>query len=195
MDSQVTTKRGDAGTTVAISGDRYSKSHPILECCGQLDTLRAGVALCRQTLLAGDDPEREPMAEFLLWVIHTLFLVGSQCNDPEDKHPEYRRRNLGAKDIERLERHQAGFEKAVRLPRSFIACASNRASAEIDLLCTQARTFERSLQGLREVVPQFKATELLVFANRLSDTLYMLARYLEHGHHIAVDYSTLDEDA
>lgn len=192
MDSQVTTKRGDAGTTVLISGDRESKSHPILECCGQLDTLRAGTALCRQSLLSLDDAQAQSAADFLNWLIHALFLVGSQCNDPLNRHPEYRHRDLTQEDLQRLEAYQAAFEAEVKLPRSFIAFATTRVSAELDVLCTQVRTFERSLIRLKEAVPEFQAEILIAFTNRLSDSIYMLARFMERGKYAPVDYGVLD---
>lgn len=194
MGSQVTTKRGDTGTTVLISGERESKSHPILECCGQLDTLRAGTALCRQSLLAMKDPQSQSAAGFLNWLIHALFLVGSQCNDPLNRHPEYRHRDLTQADLDRLEEYQAAFESEVKLPRSFIASATNRVSAELDLLCTQVRTFERSLIRLKEAVPDFQAETLVAFTNRLSDSIYMLARFMERGEYAPVDYGVLDTD-
>ena len=60
MRSQVTTKRGDQGRTVTISGDEYSKSHPLLECCGDLDALRAETALCRlEVVKSGRDDAEE----------------------------------------------------------------------------------------------------------------------------------------
>ena len=92
--SPVTTKRGDAGETVTISGDRLPKSHPILEACGKIDTLRAQTALLRLRVVESKRADAEKVGESLLWLLHVYFLMGSQCNDPLDKHPEYRKQDL-----------------------------------------------------------------------------------------------------
>ena len=190
MRSQVTTKKGDAGTTRTLGGTVVSKSHPTIECTGALDALRAHTALLR--LRIQDQRTAEPALDgFLNWLLHVYFLIGAEVNDPEGLHPEYRRDIVGPTHVERLEREQAVIEAQVRLPKAFIVSASNVLAAEVDLLATTARTFERELVRLKEVVPAFQAAALLAFTNRLSDTLYMLARYLEVGKHIPVDYEVL----
>ena len=44
-----------------------------------------------------------------------------------------------------------------------------------------------------EAAPEFTADSILPFVNRLSDFLFMLARTIEDGQHITVDYGLLDE--
>lgn len=192
MKSQVTTKRGDTGTTTALSGESYPKSHAIMECVGGVDELRAHTALARQLVLRDRPEGAEDVAAFLLWLLHVYFLIGTACSDPLDKHPEYRRENLSQKHIDRLEKEQARLEEAVKLPKAFIVSASNVHAAQVDVTCTVARRLERALVRLKESVPEWQARDILVFANRLSDTLYMLARFLDGGRHVPVDYSLLD---
>lgn len=191
MRSQVTTKRGDAGETVTLGGDTYPKSHPILECCGVLDTLRAETALARAQLLDSGRPDAGEWGDVLLWLLHTYFSMGSQCNDPLNKHPEYRKRDLTPAHLDRLEAEQARLEASMKLPKAFIVSASNALSAQFDVACTAVRTFERSVVRLKETVPEFDTTVILPFVNRLSDFLYLLARRLEDGHHLTVDYDVL----
>jgi ATP:cob(I)alamin adenosyltransferase len=126
-----------------------------------------------------------------LWLLHTYFIIGSACNDPENNHPEYRKADLSARHLQRLEAEQARIEDRVKLPRQFIVCASNVAAAQMDVTTTIARRFERALVRLKEAYPALDTTTLFPFANRLSDTLYMIARYLEDGSHQTVDYSIL----
>lgn len=194
MPSQVTTKRGDQGDTTTIAGDRLSKSHPILECCGHVDALRAYTALCRLKTLESDLPERESLAEFLLWISHVYFLIGAQCNDPENKHPEYRRLDIGEAHLKRLEAAQEELETRVRLPRQFIVAASTTLAAHFDIACIHARTLERSVVRLKEAVPAFDAGVILAWVNRLSDYLFLLARECEKGAYTTVDYDLLQDD-
>ena len=193
MRSQVTTKRGDQGRTVTISGDEYPKSHPIIECCGELDALRAETARYRLELLKSGREDAQDLGDFLLWLLHVYFLIGSQCNDPFNKRPEFRKEDVAAKHLAKLEAMQARLEEHLSLPRAFVVSASNELAARFDLLCTTARRLERATVRLKETVPEFEAETILAFINRLSDFLYILARHLENGEHISLDYSVLKD--
>lgn len=193
MPSQVTTKRGDKGETVTLGGDTLSKSHPILEACGHVDALRAYTALCRLQTLASDLPDREELAAFLYWLSHVYFPIGTQCNDPENKHPEYHRMHLGAGHLERLEAVQAELETRVRLPKQFIVSASTPLAAHFDIACIHARSLERAIVRLKEAVPAFESDTIVAFVNRLSDYLFLVARWAEQGAYATVDYALLEE--
>ena len=186
--SQVTTKNGDKGTTATLAGDVLPKGHPVLECTGWVDSLRAQTAYVRLLILEKKSRDHAEVADFLLWLLHVYFLMGTAVNDPLNKHPEYRKGEIGTEHLERLEAEQRRLEEHLQLPKSFIVSASNVVSAQLDITATSARTLERNLVRLKETVPEFEATELLSFCNRLSDYLYVLARYLEEGHHLVVDY-------
>ncbi len=191
MKSQVTTKRGDGGETITLGGEKLPKSHPIVECTGCLDESRAFTALVRLHLIEAQPKEHKHWADFLLWLLHVHFLIGTACNDPSNHHPEFRRGDLGQEHMQRLEKEQERLELAVKLPRQFIVSAATPLAAEVDVLATVVRRLERALVRLKEAVPEFEAKAILAFVNRLSDTLYLLARFLEDGDHQTVDYSVL----
>jgi len=191
MKSQITTKTGDAGEAVALNGNRYSKAHPLMECVGAVDELRAHTALLRQHLIDSERPDRDELAAFLLWVLHTYFLAGAACSDPERARPEFRHDEIGADHLRYLEKEQARLEQSVQLPHAFIVCAGNGLAAQADVTAAVSRRFERALVRLRDACSGFDADTLLAYTNRLSDYLYMLARYLEHPSHKAVDYNVL----
>ena len=193
MRSRVTTKRGDKGRTVTLSGDEYPKSHPILECCGDLDALRAETALYRLLLLKSGRDDAQELGDFLLWLLHVYFLIGSQCNDPFNKRPDSRREDVSAEHLAKLEAMQARLEERLNLPKAFVVSASNELAARFDLLCTTARRLERAIVRLKEAVPEFESESILVFVNRLSDFLFVLARILEDGEHMGLDYSVLEK--
>ncbi len=191
--SQVTTRNGDSGTTRTLAGDVLAKSHAVLECTGWVDSLRAQTAYIRLLILEKKSRDHAEVADFLLWLLHVYFLMGSAVNDPLNKHPEYRKGEIGPEHLERLEAEQRRLEKLIRLPKSFIVSASNLVSAQTDVTATVARTLERNLVRLQEAIPGFEAAAMLSFCNRLSDYLYILARYLEEGHHLVVDYDIVTE--
>ena len=194
MKSRLTTGRGDGGETTALSGDSLSKGHGAIECVGALDEVRAHTALLRLLLVEDDAAKHGGTAEFLLWLLHVYFVLGTECSDPARKHPEYRKAELTQGHLDRLEGEQLRIEAEVSLPEGFVVGATCRLSAEADLTCTVARRFERSLVRLSEATPEFEAGLFLAFVNRLSDYLFILARQLEQGRHLAVDYTRLHDE-
>lgn len=192
MASPVTTKRGDSGTTLTLGGQRLPKSHPILEATGKLDALRAQTALLRLQILAQGDRTQRDVAEPLFWLLHCYFLIGTAVNDPECVHPEYRQMDLGTSQLAHLEAVQTDLEGKIQLPNSFIVSATNLLAGTADVTATVARDLERALVKLKEEVPAFAADAIFAFVNRLSDFFYIVARYLEMGEHLPVDYRVLD---
>lgn len=193
MRSRVTTGNGDEGFTVSISGDRLSKSDPVMECCGCIDALRAHTALTRSLILESAREDAERLSGILRWLLHVYFLMGTECNDPTAKRPDYRKGTVSRDHLTRLEAWQTELETGLNLPKAFVVSASNPLSAQADVACIVARTAERSIVRLKEAVPEFEAVHILAFVNRISDFLFILARHLEDGHYEVVDYSIFDE--
>ncbi len=191
MKSQVTTRRGDAGQTTSLSGARYSKGHPIMECVGTLDELRAHLALLRLEIAASGRPDAEALAGFTQWLMYLCFPLGSALSDPENTRAERHPTVLTAAHLDRLEQEQERLEKQTPLPHAFVIGATNTAAARADIACAVARRLERETVRLVEQVPACDAKSILAFLNRLSDFLFILARHLEDGDHITVDYGQL----
>lgn len=192
MKSQVTTKQGDAGETGTLGGERYSKSHPIMECVGSLDELRVQTAMARLCLLQEHPDGDGAIADFLFWLLHVYFLIGSACSDPHDRHPEYRKGRVSRAYLDKIEAFQQRIEEETPLPQAFIVSPGTMLAAQFDRACTLARRLERNLARLKETIPDFDAADILAFVNRLSDTLYMLARHVEKPAHCTVDYRVLN---
>ena len=188
--SQVTSKRGDKGETTTLGGDDVSKAHPVIECCGCVDELRAYLALVLQQTLA-QRPDDFESAEFLLWLLHCCFAIGSQCSDPRNAHPEYRNADIAKAHLRKLEAFQQKIEDEVDLPKLFVVSASNELAARVDIATTIARRLERAIVRVKEIEPTFDCPTMLAFVNRLSDTLYMLARRFDDGKLHTVDYTLL----
>jgi cob(I)alamin adenosyltransferase len=190
MDSLVTTRNGDAGESQALDGSTYSKAHPIMECVGMIDEVRARTALLR-LLIIREKLDDEALEEFLTWLLHVYFLLGTECSDPERKKPEYRAVPFSRTFLVKLEEEQMRIEGLVELEGVFIAGASNDLAAHTDLARTATRQLERAVLILKEAVPTFEADEIIAFVNRLSDYFFVLARYLEGENHMPVDYDLL----
>lgn len=190
--SKVTTKKGDKGSTRTISGEHHTKSHPILECCGTLDEVRAELALLRIDMVELEHDEAGEIASMLYWILHVFFLMGTECNDPTVKKPEYRYQRIGRSHLSRLEDYQGYLEDLAEIPPEFICSARTPIPARFDLLCTRVRRLERRIVSLKEAVPEFDETFILPFINRLSDFLFIAARVLDDNRSLPVDYAALD---
>lgn len=178
---------------MSLGGERLSKAHPIMESVGDVDELRAHTAVLR-LMISALRPKDDALAAFLLWLMHTYFLIGTACSDPLVKKEQFHKRKLKESDLARLEKEQARLEAKVELPRQFIVSASNALAAQADVTVTVVRRLERSIAAVRKAYPEFEAGVILAFVNRLSDYFYVLARYLEEGNHIALDYEVLDRE-
>jgi len=189
--SRVTTGKGDTGVTRTLGGKALPKSHAVLEATGKLDAARAHLAAVRLDLQQSDLADAEALSDFMVWLLHVCFLIGTEVNDPDCVHPEYRVMDLDETFLTRLEREQERLEARLQLPRAFIACATNALAARIDIAATVVRDFERSTVRLSEEILEFDAGVILAFTNRLSDFLYVLARHVEGGDHQPVDYTAL----
>lgn len=164
-----------------------------MECIGVLDELRAQLALTRLLIVKEQNPSHRDLIDFLTWILNACFAIGAECSDPLCRKPPLHKVRISAKHIERLEAEQTRIEARIALPREFVLSASTVAAAQMDITCTTARRFERNLVRLIEHVPGFDASDLLVFANRLSDCLYVMARWLDGGGGFCkVDYRLLE---
>ncbi len=192
MTSRISTGHGDDGHTKALSGDAYSKGHPIMDSVGTLDELRAHVALLRVQLGQAKNEYTAPLNEPLLWLLHVFFVLGASLSDPLNKHPEHHQRVLRDKDMERLDQELERIEIQTPLPNVFILAAATPVAAQADIACTVARRLERDVARLKEQLPAFEAKRIQTFLNRLSDYLFILARHLDDAHHQAFDTDVWD---
>ncbi|MCX8065650.1 MAG: ATP:cob(I)alamin adenosyltransferase [Candidatus Hydrogenedentes bacterium] len=197
MDSIITTKKGDQGSSTLPDGRVVSKSSELIECLGSLETLRAHLALLKIKIDNTNSPQKQSLSEFLMWLLHCIFITGSQLADPSKKVTPSDHPKISKEHLEILENFQLHLEKKVSLPRKFIVCGSNEISGYADIVVSTARNFERKL------VRFLKTSEgliiqnewLLPFYNRVSDFLFILARNLDENKFVTVDYSILSKDS
>lgn len=177
--NRVYTRRGDAGETSLVGGQRVPKDARRIEAYGTVDELNAYVGLARATLgeeLARHEAVRD-LAPILLRVQHELFNLGSiLATLPEDQHP--RQPRVTGAEIERLEREIDGMNEALPRLRSFVLPGDSRLNAELHVCRTVCRRAERLLVGLArdEAIP----AEAVRYLNRLSDALFVWCRWVSN---------------
>ena len=173
----IITKRGDAGTTDLMFGKSCAKTDRRVEVLGALDELNAALGVVRVCL------ERVDFLDLIDGLQQRLVAaMGLVATLPEDLE-RYRSagyRGIEAADVEWLERHALACEQSgVRFtdwarPGEKGALAS----AQLDLARTVARRAERALWQLHAEQGPLTEAQLL-FANRVSDLLWLMARTAE----------------
>jgi cob(I)alamin adenosyltransferase len=169
--SSITTKVGDHGTTFLFSGEEVPKDSPRTEAYGDIDELVSVLGVARAQ--AGDGYVRET----LFWVQVELFVVATELAT-EKKHLALVRERMDAARLALLETRRSDLEGKIKMPTGFIIPGGTPVAAVIDHARTIARRCERKAVGLaRDGVIDNK--NLLIWLNRLSDFLWLLARYEE----------------
>jgi cob(I)alamin adenosyltransferase len=170
------TKTGDDGTTGLLYGGRISKADLAAEAYGTTDEAVAALGLARS--LCEDDAIRQD----ILVLQRELFVVGADLatNPKERRKLEPEVSLVTDAMVERLERRIDDLVEARPLPDVFIVPGANPGSAALDLARGIARRAERRVVGLegagREVNPEVRR-----YLNRLSDLLFVLARWQAGG--------------
>jgi len=171
----IVTKKGDQGTT-ALMYDRWvSKCHPRVEACGAVDELNAAIGLARAG--ATDDFVRDNLAAIQSDLVR---LMGELATAVEDL-PRYVEEGHGlvtSAMTTRLEGLVAKIEAAGVSPAGWATPGANAVSAALDLARTVCRRAERRACALQEA-GQLQNAEIVVYLNRLSDLLWLFARWVE----------------
>jgi cob(I)alamin adenosyltransferase len=166
--SMVYTKTGDRGTTALVGGRRVPKTDKRIESYGTTDELNSFTGL-----LITEMKEREDI-DFLLFIQHKLFTIGSYLATDRDNTELRIESRVTPESITRIEREIDRLDS--RLPRldSFVLPGGCRSAALAHVCRTVCRRAERQMYRLNET--SGIEEPVLVFINRLSDYFFVLAR-------------------
>jgi cob(I)alamin adenosyltransferase len=165
---KIYTRTGDGGDTGLFDGTRVSKADPRVSTYGDVDELNAWLGLVRA---AGVDPE---IAGMLEQIQRDLFALGARLADPARRIAQrVTKAAVGSDDITRLEGWIDHFEAELAPLRRFILAGGSPAGASLHVARTVCRRAERAMVALGADACE---SELLVYVNRLSDLLFVMAR-------------------
>jgi cob(I)alamin adenosyltransferase len=171
----IITKTGDDGTTGLMYNRRVPKSHPRVEAYGAVDELNSALGLARAA--AADAVVTGPL---LAMQKDLVAIMGELATLPEDR-ARYLKDGYAAVTpaaTARLELLAKEIEPQCPPLKGWAMPGENRISAALDFARTVARRAERRVCSLLEA-NQLPNPEILVYLNRLSDLLWLLARWLE----------------
>jgi cob(I)alamin adenosyltransferase len=165
---KIYTKTGDCGETGLFGGPRVSKDSPRIEAYGTVDELNSLLGVVRALGL------ESTVDTLLARIQNELFGLGAQLATP---NPEAHQTALiGPKHIEALEAAIDRFEAELEPLKQFILPGGAPVAAHLHLARTVCRRAERRLVTLVQQSAEPVAGDLIVYLNRLSDLLFVLAR-------------------
>lgn len=172
---KIYTKTGDKGETSLYGGTRVSKAAARVESYGALDELNAFIGLAKAEI------SDEKVLSQLQKIQFDLFTVGSEAATPTDKMLLANGKSrldllISEEEIIELERWMDDFDAELEPLKFFILPSGGKAAATIHVCRTVCRRAERSMVFLSET--EEVRPELIKYLNRLSDYLFVLARYI-----------------
>lgn len=172
---KIYTKTGDKGETSLYGGTRVSKAAARVESYGTLDELNAFIGLAKAEISDGKVLNQLQKIQF------DLFTVGSEAATPTDKMLLANGKSrldlmISEKEITELELLMDDLDAELEPLKFFILPSGGKAAATLHVCRTVCRRAERSMVFLRET--EEVRPELIKYLNRLSDYLFVLARYI-----------------
>ena len=169
---RIYTKTGDTGQTSLFDNTRVSKSDVRVDAYGEVDELNA---LLGTIGASGIDVDLNTEIEMIQ---KELFAIGARLADPQSRIAErVKKAVVEDKDVARLERLIDRLETEVPPLRRFILPGGSTSGALLHLSRTVCRRVERRVVALG---PDAVDAIVIVYLNRLSDLLFVMARAANH---------------
>ncbi|MGJ7032387.1 cob(I)yrinic acid a,c-diamide adenosyltransferase [Niabella hirudinis] len=169
MTFRIYTKTGDKGKTALIGGTRVSKAHLRIEAYGNVDELNSCIGLCR-------DVQSDPgTMDLLREVQDRLFTIGALLARDPAKDTKMILPDLHETDLLQLENAIDTMMAVLPEMKSFVLPGGSVAISYLHLARCVCRRAERSCVRLQEEEPVEERA--IRYLNRLSDYLFVLARY------------------
>lgn len=169
---KIYTRTGDRGETSLYDGTRVEKDNLRVECYGTIDELTSNLGLARSFI------NEEAVGNIIYKIQQDLFIVASELASSDNTKLS---RKITEGDIILLEtlidEYDEYIEKTPQV-KKFIVPGSNPSSAALHVARTVCRRAERRILTFsrHDTVDEL----LLMYINRLSDCIFMIAKYLEN---------------
>lgn len=173
---RIYTRSGDKGTTSMIYGERVQKNDQRVEAYGTCDEANAAIGLAISLIdhdLTWSEQEKAQFDQAIKSVQHLLFHVGSELATPSGKEVAWK---LEASHVTALEKQMDQWQAQLPPIRQFILPGGHRCAAALH----QARTIVRRAERMVVTIDEPLSPYVLVYLNRLSDYLFVAARYINH---------------
>jgi cob(I)alamin adenosyltransferase len=170
---RIYTKTGDKGTTSLIGGTKVLKSDLRIEAYGTVDELNSWIGLCH------DMNSDENAGKVLREVQDRLFTIGSSLACDPGKEPKMKIPDLHENDIVGLENEMDKMNEVMPPMKNFILPGGNPLVSYLHIARCVCRRAERCTVRLESEKTDVENI-IIKYLNRLSDYLFILARYTAH---------------
>jgi cob(I)alamin adenosyltransferase len=171
--SKIYTRTGDDGTTALGSGRRVAKYDLRVECYGTLDETNAAIGLARVHTGSSD----AALDAMLARIQNDLFDLGAELCYPDESKDARGRLSVSDAQVERLEDEIDALNRELQPLRSFVLPGGTPAASFLHLARTISRRGERLMVALASRPNEPVGAAALRYINRLSDFLFVAARY------------------
>ena len=171
MAMKIYTKTGDSGKTSLLGGTKVFKNNPRIEAYGTVDELNSYIGLLSD--FSNDDNVKNILKE----IQDRLFTIGAELACDPEKNSRITLPDLHESDVELLEKEIDKMQDQLPVMQNFILPGGNPAVSFAHVARCVCRRAERGTVNLQEnngAVDQL----IIKYLNRLSDYLFVLARYL-----------------
>lgn len=169
---KIYTKTGDKGDTSLFGGQRVPKDALRIEAYGTVDELNSVLGIVR-----ADNKENE-IDSIIDRIQNDLFVLGADLATPRSQSSKSIKR-IDAKDSRHLEKTIDQLEEQLKPLKTFILPGGSLVAARLHFARTVCRRAERSAVRLSRNEDIGEGTT--IYLNRLSDLLFVLARYANHA--------------
>lgn len=166
---KIYTKTGDAGETGLFGGARVSKASLRVDAYGQVDELNSAIGWARVQV---SDPDIDGL---LNRIQNELFEVGAELGSTTERKQKSAIPLIEEGQVQALERAIDQYEQGPPPLTTFVLPGGSESAARFHLARCICRRAERSLVAL--ATQEDLRGELFRYLNRLSDLLFVLARY------------------
>ncbi len=170
---RIYTRSGDKGETSLIYGKRVPKNDLRVEAYGTCDEVNSMIGLSLSYIDQQSFDEREILTHQLHRIQTILFHVGAELATPKDKKVTWK---LKQEHVDELESQIDKWDANLEPLKSFILPSGHQVSASLHVARTVARRAERLAVGVEGVNPL-----VIAYLNRVSDYLFVVARYCNHA--------------
>jgi len=169
---KIYTRTGDSGDTALFDGTRVRKSDARVAAYGDVDELNAWLGLVRAEGVESN------LCDMLVQIQRDLFAIGARLADPSHRIADrVSKATVSREDVARLENWIDTLEAELPPLRRFIVPGGSIAGASLHVARTTCRRAERAIVALDA---DSLEPELLIYVNRLSDLLFVMARSANH---------------
>jgi cob(I)alamin adenosyltransferase len=169
--AKVTTGTGDTGYTGLLGEQRVPKYDARPDTFGTVDEATSALGLARA---AAQDPK---VKEIIYRIQQELYLLMAELATPPENYEKMGFR-MTVEHVQRLEQVEEELKREVEIPNKFIIPGDTLDGAALDLARTIIRRAERmAVKLLHDGV--IENGEVVRYLNRLSDLVFILARYVE----------------